>query len=359
MNAKIYLVLPLLLAACSNSDPSDPAQQPKEDNLITFSVNIDPADNKPSTTRGSLVEFYDDLAERDISVTSIMADENTYFSNNKLICTDGLWNTTVKNYWPPSQSLDFYAHLPFVDENINNATYNSFDYNLPKDNSGQYDLMYAITKGKTKGQEVQLNFKHALAALTFNAKTESSGLVVVISGIDLCNVMTKGTFNYPSSSTTGTTDDSGNPIISPLGSWTNIGTKGTLSAGIIETTLTTEALSVTSPDGALMLLPQTITAWNRGTDDNPLPISETDSYLVIHCSLLSNGLYLAGSEDNTDGLVYVPYGETFEVGKHYSVTLSFGLGYTSDGRTNQIKVSLESTITDWNREDVNFDKKIL
>ena len=364
--AALTVLIPQLTACSSDGGdtPDAPVPQPVPTGgeLITYSVGCNGNINNTGTRGGDgLVEFYDDLTSREIDVTAVFENGSNYFSDNRLLCSGGTWNTETSNYWP-LDNLSFYAHLPYNDENIQGgSSYQRFNYQSPQHNNGQHDFMYAVNKNVTRNTDVQLNFKHALAAVTFEGKVNSLGLVVVVSGIDVCNVMTTGQFNFPSESTKEPTANDDGIVIddSPMGQWSNIGTNGILSAGVEEITLNTDMLRITSDVGTLMMIPQTLTKWNRGTDENPNPISDTGSYLVIHCSLLSNGLYFAGSEGRADGLVYVPFEGTFEAGKHYTISLTFGTGFTADGLTNRIKVDLESTITDWNREEIKFDKKIL
>ena len=74
--------------------------------------------------------------------------------------------------------------------------------------------------------------------------------------------------------------------------------------------------------------------------------AQTGSYLVIHCHLKFNNHDFAGS-DTTYGDIYVPYGGTFEAGKHYTVSLDFGMGYDVDGQTQKVVVGLTAKITPW------------
>ena len=372
----LYIALAALLTACSSDGgdtPDAPVPQPDQSggSMIAYTVNSD--DPVSRSTRGSLVEYYTDMTEREIEVSAIL-DHNgeAYFSfkDGRLTCDEeGNWNTTTSNYWP-LQTLHFYAYQPYQDQNIKNRIdYACIKYQVPPKSDDQTDLMYAVTRNKTKSDRVvDLNFKHALSAISFEAKTESPQVSVVLSGIDLYNVRTKGTFTCPSESTQApVTNEETNETVdnSPLGSWEvddSENSWGYVSAGISPITLTTENLEVTTENGVMMVLPQKgLTAWNRGTDEAPNAISGTGCYLVIHCRLMYEGLYFAGSETDY-GEVYVPFEPSdgkFEMGTHYTVSLTFGLGYTSVGTKNKIKVNVQSTITSWNKETLYFEKKYI
>lgn len=361
MNAKIYLVLPLLLAACSKSEQDSQDPQLKDDNLIVFSVN---GSRSEHNTRGTIVGYYDDMKERDISVTALLPDNSEYFGTEQLSFVDlginpetgedlGYWETANKYYWPVS-TLSFFALMPYSDDNRSSSGPGSFTYTVPHDNAQQTDLMYAYSKNVATGSDVQLNFKHALATLSFSAKA-NQGISVTIEYIEVCNVVTQATFNYPTVSTEEQSES-----VSTAGSlctWTNLGSAtGKVTAGIESIPLTTTINNITPEDGKLMMIPQSLTAWN--TADGEVT-RQAGSYLIIHCRLMSAGLYFAGT-DTTYGQLYVPFSGSFEAGQQYVVNLLFGMGYNSLGEENKIKIDVSTTtIVDWSQETISYDNKTL
>lgn len=324
-----------------------------------------------ASTRTAFIRYYDDMTAEQIAVTAVMSETYQHYFEETLAYseTSDEWNTTGKHFWP-SQTLNFFALLPLQDTNRGEVSYMStatFTYTSPRENDRQGDLMYACSYGQTKdlaSGNVPLYFLHPLAAISFKAKTENSSISVDIKGIELHNVSNSATFIFPTTSTVDMSaiNPEGSEIQAGIASWDNLSEKtAVLEAGIAETTLSSvgEPQTVTAENGELFLIPQQLTAWDRGTDDNPInPQSQTGCYLVIRCRLASSGLYLTGSPTSW-GEIYVPYGGTFEQGQHYVVSLNFGLGFNEHGDKNQIQVTTTSTIADWERETINFDKYIL
>ena len=367
MNAKIYLVLQLLLSACSNGgdDATQSVVQPQDVNLIKFTVGGGSLDSDARlSTRGTIVGYYDDMKEKNISVTALLPDNSEYFGVEPLSFVDlgmnyetgedlGYWHTSNKYYWPNS-TLSFYALMPFTDTNRSGSGANSFIYTVPYENAQQTDLMYAYSKDVAVGNDVQLNFKHALATLSFSAKA-NQGISVTIDYIEVCNVVTQATFNYPTVSTEELSELGG--TLGSLCSWNDLGSAtGKLTAGIESVPLTTNVNNITPEDGKLMMIPQTLTAWD--IDDGEVT-QQSGCYLRIHCRLMSAGLYFSGS-DTTYGDLYVPFSGTFEAGQQYVINLLFGMGYNSLGEENKIKIDVSTTtIVDWSQETISYDNKTL
>ena len=371
----LYIALAALLTACSSDGELDIPSETLTDIEILFSVNggkVNPSSN--SGSRGSVVNYYDDMKVRNIIVSAILSNKNEYFEDNLFYVDQGMdettgedlgyWRTVSKYYWP-TLNLNFYALMPCADGNRSNSDANPFVYTTPHDNDQQTDLMYAYAKDVApSSQEVQLNFKHALASISFSAMAKD-GISVVMEGIDICNVLTKGTFYYPYNSTRELTDDMAEDTdATRLCSWElDMSSTGSLAAGIENMTLSANENNITTETGKLMMIPQTLTAWDIDPADKTPEVLDaryqTGSYLVIHCRLMSAGLYFAGS-DSTYGEIYVPFSGTFEAGKQYSVKLTFGLGYNSLGEENKIKIDVDtSTIVDWSPEAINYDNRTL
>lgn len=370
-NHIFVLFVALFSIGCSSeSDPTNTISSNDNSQLIEYSINGDV--NQNSRTRGLLVGSYYEMKEwgktNGIAIVSLMPTQSNqvYFSDK--LCyvgsTDvdgegvdlGVWTTATKQYWPP-QSLTFYAFLPYADSqrNISNDL-TTISYTSPASNSGQADMMYALTQNVASGQVVPLNFRHALAAITFSARTVDNSVSVTIQGVDVCKVKTTGVFTLPTKSTlTNAEMASVADGADRIGTWTEVGsTLGTLSAGINETELTVDETDITASDGAITLIPQTLQPWDKTSEAT----TQNKSFLVIHCKLISAGLYFAGTASSF-GEVYVPFEGTFEEGKHYNFSLTFGLGYTSLGTENKINVTIDTTITDWSHETLYFDEKIL
>lgn len=359
----ILVIYSLFILSCSSDDVDTIPEwkvMPTEQKHISFIVGTDGKSLK-NNTRSAIVQYYDDFLDKEIKVSCQKTSGTSYFSDEKITYTtnNDSWNMGHKYYWPYNTELDFFARAPFDDPNVSNITSaKSFTYTVPYYNSEQRDFMFAASYGANCGTDgsVPLNFLHGLSAISFKGKTSGNTVSVVVSGIELCNVYCQGIFEMPTTSTYG--DTNGNL---PSCSWTSLSSLGSLSAGVADGGVSLSALEtveISSSDGVITLIPQSLTAWDKtgkATDSG-----QTGSYLIIHCRLIDNGFYLAGSA-STFGKIYVPFGnpDGFEQGKHYTYTLIFGVGYDEGGRANVIHLDMSSTITDWNREIINFDKNVL
>lgn len=334
----LAFVLSALTLSCSSGSDGDATAV--TDREIQYEVAV----GQGFMTRGSIITFQNNLRPYPVALSAVFDDNTNYFNQLQLRYNSGRWATAEKYYWPP-RTISFFARYPYTDANMTDADNRDdtgFTYTVPQQAANHQDLMYGVARSRVMdGGVVPINLKHALAAITFNARTESATMTVNLSGIDLCNVYSSGTFSYPAGSTEDGSGDHEDR-------WTGKGTVTNLSAGILQTTLTTTMMQVTSGDGILMCIPQTITPWALPGDAE----SQSGTYLKLHCSLLSNGRYFVGSEGNDNGIIYVPFGQSLEAGYHYQVNISFGLGYSPSGETNQVKVDLQTNISPWAQETI-------
>lgn len=346
-------LMTLLFAACSADEVVKTGNREGE---IRFRVG----DNDKWITRADLVTDQTTIQAKTISLSAVFSDDNQtlYLDDKELSYKSSSWEFgDSKYYWPP-RNLSFYAYLPYGDTNITDVSENgglkyasagtTFTYTVPKENSGQKDLMYAVVKNQQKtGNDIPLYFKHALAAVSFLANTESSNMTVKISGIDFVNVSTSGTFTYPASSTAAS------PTGDHADCWSGLNdADNTLKAGVTPITLSTTEQQVNTADGVLMLIPQTLTAWDQASDAT----AQGGSYVVIHCHLNFNSTDIVGTA-STDGEIYVPYDGSFEAGYHYKTSMTFGLGYDKDGKTYKPTVTLTTRIVPWTIVTDNNDGK--
>ena len=372
----VFITMAMLLIACSENESTNPTGNSgnewipqRKSILLKYDISNGQLREKNSTTRSDVVEYNNDLENYDISVTATLTEEGssseeTYFSD--VLQFEHGWSFPHNYYWPAGKQINSYALAPHNPIGVvTSNSVNTLNYTVPYDNSDQCDLMYAYTDRSTlssnneseseeEAESITLCFLHALASLGFKAKTESNNISVEIAGIDVCNVYKTGTFTFPSTTTfDGMT-------VGELCTWSNLSDRGDISAGITVSTLSTlENLDLTGISGRLMMLPQTLTAWDPGTEESPVAISNNVNYLRIHCKLMSNGRYFTGTA-STYGDLYVPFSGVFEMGKHYSYTLEFGTGYNADGTENaRVEIALSATITDWNSEVRVFDQIVL
>ncbi len=338
------------------------------------------------------------------------ADNNVtkYFSFSTVKYDTSAWTNSDDMYYPNTDATLYYgAYYPSGAVGLGTPDYvYTYDYNdgvspsgahsltipytvlgdYPSSNaktvSDQVDLMYAITeKGYTAPtaaesgnsttldatETVNLHFKHALTQVAFTA-TKDSDLDVTVNSITLCNIVNSGTFtattvtdtsyDFVTNNTADAVPDASVEVVD-MGSWT-YGTKvynhyvaaldGT-TVKVLDTANNNAASIVSTPltddDDALMLIPQTLTAWSTtadgtGTSGSTATLTSNDSYLAINCIVYHTG----STEPIINGIVYVPFstsGITYASGDDtfnakylnawapgYKITynLDFGGGYT-------------------------------
>lgn len=261
----------------------------------------------------------------------------TYIDGDVIKKQGNSWvNTTAVRYWPEladGENLTFFAH-------VNGGEYFVFypgiagisDYVVPTD-ADHKDLLYA-TAVANKGP-VNLQFRHALSQVVFNAKNTNKGLKVVIDGVSVCNLGNKNTLIYPQSNTIGPWNDL---IISSDADYSDY---SDYSVTFNPVTVAAEATPLTSAndDGktyssnAMLLLPQKTTAWTPTGTVKPSDASQTGSYFLVKCAI-SN---VAGTDETMlwgtkNGDTYVtkeiaiPAEFDWFQGNQYLYTFVFGNG---------------------------------
>ena len=292
--------------------------------------------------------------------------------------SSGNWtNQSGTRYWPET-SVDFYAHVNdngtyqwSVSEGKATAKFVDFTVSQtgPDNINQQVDLMYAVKTNQTKTNgTVSLNFRHALSQIVFQAKNTNANLYVEIAGVKVANVGNKNTFTFPSANTDNNIahtdyDTNGNGVYEDTeldnsitydaswGSWASL-TSGTTIYEVDFAQKTPVAgdsklVSLTTKNDeneefnskALLLLPQTTTAW-APTTTSPIPTeNNTGSYFLVDCVIynVAGGSYADGDvclwgEKNADTGKWgtkelaIPVAFNWEQGKKYVYTFVFGEG---------------------------------
>ena len=280
-----------------------------------------------------------------------VSDGKTYIDGDRIVRNGSDWeNQSGVRYWPET-TVDFYAHVNAGDDFKWNASSAPVieNFSPAADVADQVDLLYAVKKGESKKDSpVQLNFRHALSQIVFNAKNTNANLYVEIAGVKVANVGDTNTFTYPETDTdskfvshdgTGTLPDTG------AGSWAEL-TSGDFRYGVdfnavpVVGNSTVVDLTTANDSGkefnsqAMLLLPQTTTAWVPSTDSNTPSENNTGSYFLIDCAIWNvagtavdkdTDVQLWGEGGNTKELS-IPVAFTWEQGKKYIYTLVFGQG---------------------------------
>ena len=305
---------------------------------------------------------------------SAISDGKTYIDKDHVTGSNGSWtNQSGTRYWPETP-VDFYAHVNgeasytwSVNEGKATAKFENFQ--VSKDVAKQVDLLYAVKTGQKKADgKVNLNFRHALSQIVFQAKNTNANLYVEIAGVSVANVGGTNTFTFPLADTEkNIVDHDGNADgvyedgefgsgISYDGSW---GTWATLTPGTEEYDTekydvdfdktpvrgnnTLVALTTANETDkeynskAMLLLPQKTTAWDPETNPLPGATGNTGSYLLVDCAIFN----VAGDEyANSDVCLWgkpqgsgwttkelaIPVAFDWQQGKKYVYTLVFGEG---------------------------------
>ena len=325
-----------LLGSCSQDDIVDVNHDGDE---IRFTAVA----NAP--TRAAAIHTTANLTE--FQVSAVSAGKN-YIQNDKFVKEGNVWTGQgTPRYWPEdeNQTVDFYAHVggKVGDKDV---------YTWAPGETAQEDLIYAVTTGQKKQETaVPLNFRHALSQIVFNAKNASKKIYVEIYGVQVYNVKDQGTFTFPSETTAAQVTD---PSQGDYDADKNKGV-GTWSGETGKTSYTVEfntPIVVSSDDdnylnkvvdvttgtdvtNAMVLLPQTTTAWDPkkvgATAD-----ANTGSYIAVKCKVYNiadgDGVHAAGDElvwggsDEKGAWLGIPAAFDWDQGKKYIYTLVFGNG---------------------------------
>ena len=295
---------------------------------------------------------------------SAISDGKTYIDKDYVTGENGNWtNTSGTRYWPETP-VDFYAHVNGGDAyKWNNGSPKFEGFTVNNTVGSQVDLLYAVktNQSKTNGT-VNLNFRHALSQIVFQAKNTNANLYVEIAGVSVANVGGTNTFTFPSENTETNIEDHDENAdgvyedgeFGDITDGLNWGTWATLTQGTeqydvdfektpVPGTNTLVALTTKNDpkkeynSNAMLLLPQKTTAWKPETYPRPTAEGNTGSYLLVDCAIFN----VAGDE-YADGDVClwgepqgsgwttkelaIPVAFDWQQGKKYVYTLVFGEG---------------------------------
>lgn len=280
-------------------------------------------------------------------------DDDVYEKNE-----NGVWvGKSTPRYWPEAENatVDFYARVGGDSKYVWNveegaASAKFADYEVEGNVASQEDLLYAVTTGATKTKTpVALNFRHALSQIVFQAKNSSQKIYVEIYGVRIDNVQNKGTFAFPSVTTTTQVKNPNDAVTDYDGENAGQGTWSDKDGRTSYTVEFTDPIKLSS-DGsnldavkpvtsdvtanAMVLLPQTTTAWDKAA----AVTSSTGSCISVKCRVYNiakgDGVYnetndeqlIWGSKDAKGAWLAIPAAFDWAQGKKYIYTLIFGKG---------------------------------
>lgn len=326
----------LIFTACSNDEP---VMEKHDVNAIRFSVT------SSGNTRAEDVFCSNHLFDG-FTVYAMTGDGKNLISGDAITLTDG--SATTDYYWPDSGA----TFVAIEGNDDGSFTYgkdaaSTVSFTVNPTVASQKDLAYAVASYSKKPADgkAQLNFRHALSQVVFQAKNANAKLYVVVKGVTVGGVANAGTYTLP---TDPTSDEMAHPtsdyVSTARGSWgtTLTGSSkfstaalGTDGAGVIIPANATDATNLTvgtdsdkaSFANAMLLLPQTTTAYDpnaAGTDE-----TKPGTYFLVNVEIYN----VAGSayDADSDFLIYsgdvrVPVAFNWEEGKCYIYTLVFGKG---------------------------------
>lgn len=375
----------LALASCSNDELTSVNRDGDEiafsvvTNSATRAVDVYCNNNKP--------DGFEVWATYD-GATYIDGDQITYNENNSK------WeNTSGTRYWPDDE-VSFFAHVNAGEQfNWNDGSPKIENFSVGTDVTTQKDLLYAVKKtSKGTDGKAELNFRHALSQIVFQAKNTNPNLYVEISGVSVCKVKNQGTFTYPTDDTSDKVGEhNGGASIDystqKWGSWSTNGTQQydvTFNAVQLNGSKTATSVSLTNTDetakaydNVMLLLPQETTAWDVNSDEaKGKPADQNGTYFLVKCRIFNVAGNVVDTEkdvclwgENGAENVAIPVALTWEQGKKYIYTFVFGDGnggYDPDPDDPDpdptpvlVPITFEVTVDDFvtvTEEEVKMDK---
>ncbi len=198
LNPGIYLVL--LFISCLSCNDENIGEKVSNAINIKCDVNI----LQQEFVRGIPIESATDTAFNSIGIMGYQTDvlfenapqpKSSFFANTKVSKNAGnKWMFDHLYYWPQTGYISFFAYSPYADQNngieitAEQVGPPSLSYTLPQTVEDQPDLMIATPKMNLFKTDVELNFSHALACISFVA----SGPNVPIEYIGIKGIYTTG-----------------------------------------------------------------------------------------------------------------------------------------------------------------------
>ncbi len=348
---KTALLSALILLLCGCTADDDTAA----DDSVRFAVQTE------SSTRGSVIggttlpatETFRVYAWKTVgSETTVMMTRDAADQESNVVSNaSGYWSPKRRYYWPTDDgaTVSFYAFYPKDHAVVKNGDDVSVDFTIPTAVADQYDMMAAKCENQslagTTGGAAPLRFHHLMSQVSFRARLAPAftGWQVAVRGIRLCNVNSRGSYSYSTAAVTPAS-----PAV--MKDYDLV-----MAAASTAVTSTSESVALTSATDVAMLMPQSLTAWDRTTETASSGAPSTAGcYIAINCTITDSDGQLAFS-----GNTYVPLPAEWLAARHYNYLLEFGSGYQGDGEVTVNNIGIVCTISDWvpgNTGDVNIEQ---
>jgi uncharacterized protein (TIGR02145 family) len=237
-----------------------------------------------------------------------------------------LFSYSPVKYWPASTSdlVRFFAYYPYNGEGISLSSqtatgYPAITYTPSTTVSNQVDLMYAYSAGvnnKTTGTAVSLAFAHTLTRVSFSVKLASTYTTekILVQSIQMTGLKSSGTLSLDPSATSPWT------LGSTTASYTASVSDGSLIPTANQALSTSGYLSMTSPNGYLLLPPQSVTS------SNTLVVSYTVDGVAIKATYtLSAATWSMGQSINYQLTLPLPTANCYIIAPSASKTINVGV----------------------------------
>lgn len=333
---KKFLIGTMAVAALASCSQDELVRS--NDKEITYSV---------AANKGSRAEdiFCNNNLPASFRVWAKTADGTNYILGDEIKKVGDEWlDQAAMRYWPEA-ALDFFAEVNAGDAfNWNNGAPTIDNFTVPGDVAAQKDLLYSVVAGATKAtnKTVAFNFRHALSQVVFKAVNKNAKLHIIIDGVTIGNLTATNTFTYPAVTTAdnfinhdGTRDD-----LTSEGSWAAIAVPGNTDYAVtfpavtltnaVQDLTTSTAEGVAGVSTAMMLLPQTTTAWDitPGAYKPAADEAQTGTYFLVKCKIynIAGDAYVDGDVQLYDGYAAIPVAIDWKQGYKYTYTFIFDKG---------------------------------
>ena len=318
-----------LTTSCSQDDIANESALSSSEIKPTASFTL-PESRAVETTLTNLGSFW---------VNSFQSGEDKYMNDVEYTSTDGsAWSTTAgKFFWPVAGDLHMYCYAPKASElsgtmKIDKDAQTLTDFSPNTAAADQKDFVYAKSTGSVKkngSTGIDIIFKHALSEITVAAKNTNTAYTVKVKGVKIGNVITKGTFTFPSVTDTPASwslSSDPNDVNDYVTSWTTAYELGD------------EASTMDAANVPFMILPQQLESADKASEK---------AYIALNAEIK-----MQGGVVKHNGWVYVGIDTKWEMGKKYAYTLDFstGAGQDENGKTiiSGSEIKLNVSVTPWN-----------
>ncbi|MGL5980502.1 MAG: fimbrillin family protein [Phocaeicola sp.] len=371
MRKKLLLPMAALLLAgsgCTQHDLLSSNHQATGDN-ISFHGYTGKTEKAIPTTDETFNTFRVYAYKGENNDEIVWSSPTTLMKDMEVIKGSNVWEATAPTPWPADGTkVQFFAFSPKaesekIDYNEPVGTYPTLTMVTSTNIDNQQDLLFAqtaefaVTKKGENYDPVQLNFKHALSKFRFSAKVQPNQKLL-IKEVSIHNLSSTGTLAYAKTPSEGAEETA---------MWTNVPEKNDSFAIKLNPEIDTqgitnsdEAISITTNDGAPLVIPQKRDKVNVSQpSQNMFTTNNKDSYIKVSYSLqnVTTKEWIVGTQD-TRKTAYIPVDIDFSINKAYNFSVNFGTGnggYDDNGKpiidqANMIQFTVG--FDDWDKETI-------